>query len=141
LQVALGLRESITIFGDDYPTPDGTCIRDYIHVDDLGAAHVLALDKLIPGAGLKLNLGSGQGYSVREIINACRRITGKSIPEVVGPRRAGDPPALLADATRARDVLVWSPRHSELDEIITTAWRWHSAHPQGYGDQTVRARR
>jgi len=134
LQVALGQRDKITIFGDDYPTPDGTCIRDYIHVDDLGAAHVKALALLKPGLGLKLNLGTGQGYSVREVIDSCRRITGLKIPEQIGPRRPGDPPALVADSTRAQQQLGWKPRYNDIDAIVATAWRWHSTHPQGYGD-------
>ena len=132
LQTALGLRAEITIFGDDYPTPDGTCVRDYIHVDDLGAAHVLALDHLRPGQGLKLNLGTGRGYSVREVIESCRRVTGLPIPERIGERRPGDPPCLVADARRAQDILGWRPRYLELDDVIETAWRWHKTHPYGY---------
>jgi UDP-glucose-4-epimerase GalE len=134
LQVALGQRKEITIFGDDYPTPDGTCIRDYIHVDDLGSAHVKAIEKLGPSVGLKLNLGTGQGYSVREVIESCRRITGKKIPEVIGPRRAGDPPKLVADSSRAQKQLDWTPKYRDIDSIVATAWRWHSAHPNGFGD-------
>jgi UDP-glucose 4-epimerase len=133
LQVALGQRESITIFGHDYATPDGTCIRDYIHVDDLAAAHVKALERLRAGQGLHLNLGSGRGHSVREVIDACRRITRQNIREVNGARRPGDPPALLADASRAKRELNWEPRYPDLDQIIETAWRWHSTHPHGYG--------
>lgn len=134
LQVALGQRERITIFGDDYPTPDGTCIRDYVHVDDLGAAHGSALERLEPGRGLKVNLGTGRGYSVRQVIEACRRATGHPIPAIVGPRRPGDPPELVADAGRAREVLGWRPRYPEIDAIVATAWNWHRHHPQGYGD-------
>ncbi|HEX7447893.1 MAG TPA: UDP-glucose 4-epimerase GalE [Pirellulales bacterium] len=134
LQVALGQREKITVFGDDYPTPDGTCIRDYVHVDDLGAAHVQALDRLTPGRGLRLNLGTGRGHSVREVIEACRRVTGRPIPIEVGARRPGDPPELVADARRAQAELDWRPKYVELDAIVSTAWRWHSAHPRGYGD-------
>jgi UDP-glucose 4-epimerase len=134
LQVALGQRDQITIFGDDYPTPDGTCIRDYIHVDDLSTAHLKALDRLQAGKGLHLNLGTGRGYSVREVIDTCRRITGHRIPAVVGPRRAGDPPRLVADASRARAELDWQPRCMELAPIVETAWRWHSSHPHGYAD-------
>ena len=133
LQVALGQRDEITLFGDDYPTPDGTCVRDYIHVNDLAEAHLLALDKLNPGRGLKLNLGTGAGYSVKEIVDMCRQITGHAIPASIGPRRAGDPPELVADASSARHVLDWSPRCSELQTIIDTAWRWHRTHPSGYG--------
>ena len=134
LQVALGQREHITVFGSDYPTPDGTCIRDYIHVDDLGDAHVRALDLLKPGAELKLNLGTGRGYSVLEVIEACRRATGHKIPAVKGDRRPGDPPELVADSTQARKVLGWNPKYADIDTIVQTAWRWHSAHPKGYGD-------
>ena len=132
LQVALGQRERITIFGDDYPTPDGTCVRDYVHVDDLASAHVLALGRLVAGQGLKLNLGTGRGHSVREVIDAARRVTGHAIPEAIGPRRPGDPPELIADATRARQVLDWKPRYTDIESIVRTAWAWHSAHPRGY---------
>ncbi len=135
LQVALGQRERITIFGDDYPTPDGTCIRDYIHVDDLASAHALALERLTPGEGIRLNLGTGRGHSVREVIDACRRVTAREIPTEIGPRRSGDPPELVADSRRARTTLDWAPKYVELDAIVGTAWRWHSAHPQGYADR------
>lgn len=134
LEVALGQREHVTIFGDDYPTPDGTCIRDYIHVDDLGSAHVLALEQLVPGEGLKLNLGTGRGASVREVIDTCRRVTGHPIPERMGARRAGDPPQLVADAASAQRVLGWKPQHPSLESIIRTAWSWHSQHPRGYAE-------
>ncbi len=134
LQVALGQRDKITIFGDDYATPDGTCIRDYIHVHDLGSAHVKALERLTPGEGLKLNLGTGRGFSVREVIETCRRVTGRPIPEVIGQRRPGDPPELVADSRRAQERLDWKPEYPELEAIVETAWRWHSAHPHGYGD-------
>jgi UDP-glucose 4-epimerase len=132
LQVALGQRDAITIFGDDYPTPDGTCIRDYIHVDDLASAHLKALDRLQPGEGLQLNLGTGRGYSVREVIDACRRVTGHAIPEKVGPRRPGDPPELVADSRLAQRVLEWKPAYTDVEAIVKTAWRWHQAHPRGY---------
>lgn len=132
LQVALGQREKIVVFGSDYPTPDGTCVRDYVHIDDLAAAHVLALDHLQPGQGLQLNLGTGRGFSVREVVDACRRITQHPIPEELGPRRAGDPPELVADASRAQGVLGWQPRYREIEAIIETAWRWHRANPNGY---------
>jgi UDP-glucose 4-epimerase len=134
LQVALGQRESISIFGDDYPTPDGTCIRDYVHVDDLAAAHLSALNRLQPGKSIKVNLGTGRGYSVREVINACREITGHTIPEKMAPRRPGDPPELIADSRLARKLLEWSPKYETVDSIVETAWRWHQAHPQGYGE-------
>lgn len=135
LQVALGQRPQITVFGNDYPTPDGTCIRDYVHVNDLASAHLLALDRLQPGVELKMNLGTGRGYSVREVIDMCRKVTGHPIPEVSGPRRAGDPPELVADATLAREQLGWKPQFAELEAIVETAWRWHQAHPRGYNDR------
>lgn len=134
LQVALGQREAITVFGDDYATPDGTCIRDYIHVDDLGSAHVKALERLKPSEGLKLNLGTGRGTSVREIIDACREVTGHEIPEVMGQRRPGDPPELVADSTLAQRTLDWQPRFTTIEPIVETAWRWHESHPRGFGD-------
>jgi UDP-glucose 4-epimerase len=134
LQVALGQRPQIEIFGDDYPTPDGTCVRDYVHVDDLASAHLLALERLRPGQGLKLNLGTGRGYSVREVIDACRQATGHPIPVKMGARRSGDPPALVADARRAREQLGWQPRYLEIGSIVETAWGWHQSHPQGYDE-------
>jgi UDP-glucose 4-epimerase len=132
LQVALGQRKNITVFGDDYPTPDGTCIRDYIHVDDLGSAHLKALELLQPGQGLKLNLGTGRGTSVREIIDACRRVTGHPIPELAGARREGDPPKLVANSDLAQRTLGWKPRYMQIEPIVESAWRWHSSHPDGY---------
>lgn len=135
LQVALGQRDKVAVFGDDYPTPDGTCIRDYIHIDDLGAAHILALDHLRAGEGLKLNLGIGRGYSVKEVIDACRRVTGHSIPAEIGPRRPGDPPELIADSTRAQKILGWKPQYTDIEAIVATAWKWHQSHPHGYGDR------
>jgi len=132
LQVALGQREKITVFGDDYQTPDGTCVRDYVHVNDLADAHLKALEHLRPGAGLCLNLGTGRGTSVREIIEACRVVTGHPIPEQMGPRREGDPSELVADATKAKEVLGWTPRYTEIQSIVETAWRWHQSHPNGY---------
>ncbi|MEM6471020.1 MAG: UDP-glucose 4-epimerase GalE [Planctomycetota bacterium] len=132
LQVALGQRDKITIFGDDYPTPDGTCIRDYIHVDDLGAAHLAALDRLEPEKGICVNLGTGRGTSVREIVQACREVTGHEIPEVMGQRRAGDPPELVADARMAEQVLGWKTKYNDVKSIVETAWNWHQHHPNGY---------
>lgn len=132
LQVALGQRDSITIFGNDFPTPDGTCVRDYIHVEDLAEAHLKALERLEPGKGLKLNLGTGIGFSVQQVIDACRKVTGHPIPANAGPRRAGDPPALIADARAALETLDWKPKYTSIEEIIQTAWRWHSSHPRGY---------
>lgn len=135
LEVALGKRDNVKIFGDDYATPDGTCIRDYIHVDDLATAHLAALEQLAPGTALKLNLGTGQGASVLDVIEACRRVTGHAIPAVVAPRREGDPPALVADASLANQVLGWQPKHTDIESIVASAWRWHQAHPEGYGDR------
>ena len=132
LQVALGQRPHITIFGDDFPTPDGTCIRDYIHVDDLADAHVRALERLEPSRGLRLNLGTGRGHSVREVIDACRRVTGHEIPARIGPRRPGDPPELVADPRRAHEALGWQPKFITLESIVTTAWNWHRTHPRGF---------
>lgn len=132
LQVALGQRETISIFGDDWPTKDGTCVRDYIHVDDLGDAHLRALERLTPGEGLKVNLGTGNGYSVRQIIETCREVTGREITEVVGDRRAGDPPELVADASKAKRLLGWMPKYQSPKPIIETAWNWHVSNPTGY---------
>ena len=129
LQVALGQREYITVFGDDYDTPDGTCIRDYIHIHDLAQAHVLALEADATGP---FNLGNGEGYSVKEVITAAREVTGHPIPEQAGARRPGDPPRLIADASRAREVLGWMPAHPGIREILRDAWTWHQAHPDGY---------
>ncbi|MCB2154104.1 UDP-glucose 4-epimerase GalE [bacterium] len=134
LQVALGQRESIAIFGTDYDTPDGTCIRDYIHVEDLADAHLRALDYLAKGgASLKCNLGNGDGHSVREVIDICREVTGHAIPAIESPRRAGDPSKLVASAGRAREILGWNPKKGDLKTIVTDAWNWHSNHPDGYG--------
>ena len=134
LQVALGQRKEVVLFGDDYPTPDGTCIRDYVHVEDLADAHLKALQRLEPGVRLELNLGVGRGASVREVIDACRRVSGRPIAERMGDRRAGDPPQLVADCTRAEQSLGWRPQYTEIQPIVETAWRWHREHPQGYGD-------
>lgn len=132
LQVALGQRENITLYGVDYPTPDGTCIRDYVHVDDLAIAHLKALELLEEGQGLELNLGTGNGTSVRQVIDACRAVTGHPIPEVVGERRPGDPPELVADSSLAQKTLNWEPHYKTIEPIIETAWNWHRSHPQGY---------
>jgi len=131
LQVALGQRDRVVIYGDDYPTRDGTCVRDYIHVLDLAQAHILALHALDGGSRV-YNLGNGQGFTVREVIEVARRITGHPIPAQVGPRRPGDPPELVAGSERIRRELGWQPRHPALEEIIGSAWRWHRAHPDGY---------
>lgn len=136
LQVALGQREHISVFGDDYATGDGTCIRDYIHVSDLAHAHLLALDHLLDGGASSIyNLGNGQGFSVREVIEAAREVTGHPIPAVTEGRRAGDPAVLVASAERAQRELGWMPQRPELREIIASAWRWHLDHPQGYRDR------
>jgi UDP-glucose 4-epimerase len=134
LQVALGQREHISIFGDDYPTPDGTCVRDYVHVVDLAQAHILALRALDQGSRT-YNLGTGRGFSVQEVVDTARKITGHPIPTQIGPRRAGDPAELIAGSERIRRELGWKPRYPELHDIMASAWRWHQAHPQGYGDR------
>ena len=132
LQTALGQRESISIFGSDYPTPDGTAIRDYIHVQDLADAHILALAHLRAGGDSgAFNLGNGQGHSVRQVLEAARRVTGLEIPVRQAPRRAGDSTRLVGDATRARAVLGWRPQFTDIGEIIRTAWNWHRQEPQG----------
>lgn len=125
LDVALGRREKILIFGDDYPTPDGTCIRDYIHVVDLAEAHMLALGALDTTDRLILNLGNGEGFSVKQVIETARRVTGKPIPAEVRPRRAGDPARLVASSAKAKEVLGWQPKHADLDDIVASAWQWH----------------
>jgi len=138
LQTLLGLRTGMTVYGSDFPTPDGTCIRDYVHVDDLADAHARALDwaaAAAPGAGLVLNLGSGVGSSVLEVIHAAERVTGKRVPHTLGPRRDGDPPRLVARADAARRALGWQPRSSGLETIVGTAWEWHRRHPDGYGSE------
>ena len=135
LQVALGKRESIGIYGDDYPTPDGTCIRDYIHVMDLADAHILALKRLYKGEESAIfNLGNGEGFSVKEVIEVTRKVTGHPIPAVVSPRRAGDPAKLVATSEKAMRELNWKPKYNTLDKIIETAWNWHKTHPNGYED-------
>ena len=132
MKTALGQRGHIGIFGEDYPTPDGTCVRDYIHVKDLAGAHLLALEYLDRGGKSDVfNLGSGNGYSVREIIDTARRVTGREIPAKVEPRRAGDPSVLIASHKKAVEVLGWQPVRG-LEEIISDAWAWHSGHPNGY---------
>ena len=133
LQAAAGTREHISVYGTDYPTRDGTAVRDYIHVEDLGEAHLLALDALEHGTHRVVNLGAGDGYTVREVIEAARRVTGREIPVRDEGRRPGDPPALVAANARARELLGWEPRRG-LDEMIADAWAWHRAHPDGYGD-------
>jgi UDP-glucose 4-epimerase len=131
LQVALGQREQIQIYGTDYPTRDRTCVRDYIHVVDLAQAHILALDALDEGSRT-YNLGNGQGYTVREVIETAREVTGHPIPAVEGPRRPGDPAALVASSDKIRRELGWQPRYRGLHEIVASAWAWHRVHPNGY---------
>jgi UDP-glucose 4-epimerase len=132
LQAALGRRDNVTVFGTDYPTPDGTCIRDYIHVEDLCAAHLVAMESLKPGDGRFYNLGIGRGHSVREVIESARRVTGRNISVRYGDRRPGDPPALFASAEKIRRELGWTPGMTDLDDIIASAWHWLREHPSGY---------
>lgn len=133
LQVPNGQRAKISIFGDDYDTKDGTCIRDYIHVTDLAQAHILALDYLMNGGENNVfNLGNGVGFTVKEVIDCARHVTGHPIPAEISPRRAGDPAQLIASSEKAKDVLGWKPQFADLDTIISTAWAWHKNHPHGY---------
>lgn len=133
LQVPNGQREFISIFGDDYDTKDGTCIRDYIHVTDLAQAHILAMDYLMDGGESNIfNLGNGVGFTVKEVIDTAREVTGHPIPAKVTPRRAGDPAQLIASSDKARAVLSWNPQHADLKEIIGSAWNWHKTHPHGF---------
>ncbi len=132
-QAAMGKRPQLDIFGTDYPTPDGTCVRDYIHVDDLALAHILSLEKLQPGDRWKYNVGVGRGFSVRDVIRTVEEVSGLKVPVKEGPRRAGDPPELVANADAIRRDLGWMPRYSDLRSIIETAWNWHRTHPSGYG--------
>lgn len=133
---AQGLRPALQIFGTDYPTPDGTCQRDYVHVDDLSRAHIAVFEKLsAPGTQLFYNLGTGAPTSVREVIHAVERVTGLKVPVNYGPRRAGDPPALFADPSKVRRELGWVPKFQSIESIVETAWRWHQQQPQGYGDR------
>ena len=135
LQVPTGRRDHITVFGDDYPTPDGTCLRDYIHVVDLADAHVLALEYLRKGGASDIfNLGNGQGFSVKEMIAAAEKATGRSIKVEIGARRAGDPAQLIASSEKARSVLGWKPQFTDVEQVIGTAWKWHESHPHGYED-------
>ena len=132
LQVALGQRENIIVFGEDYDTPDGTCIRDYVHVLDLAQAHILAMEALKDGESRVYNLGSGQGFSVLEVIETCRKVTGHAIPVQMGDRRPGDLPRLVADSLKIKQELGWEPEYDDLEKIVQTAWNWHSNHPKGY---------
>ena len=139
LQVPNGKRESVSIYGTDYDTPDGTCIRDYIHVTDLAEAHILAVEYLMKGGESNVfNLGNGVGYSVREVIETARKVTGHPIPAVEIPRRAGDPARLVASGEKAKTVLGWEPKITSLEDIIRSAWVWHSTHPNGYNEIGIR---
>ena len=134
LQALLGQREKVVVFGTDYPTPDGTCIRDYIHVDDLCEAHIVAMNALKPANARFYNLGIGRGYSVKEVIDSVQRVTGKKVPVEYGERRSGDPAALYANAQKIHDELGWQARHTQIDAIVATAWNWFKNHPHGYAD-------
>lgn len=133
IQVALGTRDKIMVFGDDYATPDGTCVRDYVHVTDLASAHLLALKRLMKGEESRIyNLGNGKGFSVKEVIDVTRKVTGCTIKADVAPRRAGDPAVLVASSDKAKKELGWTPKYDALETIIETAWKWHKNHPDGY---------
>ncbi|HEY3755906.1 MAG TPA: UDP-glucose 4-epimerase GalE [Opitutaceae bacterium] len=135
IEAAVGKRPHLQLFGTDYPTPDGTCLRDYVHVDDLSRAHIAAFPKLeTPGTTLFYNLGTGRPTSNREVIAAVERATGKKVPLIESPRRPGDPAALYADSTKAQTELGWKVKFPDIDSIVATAWKWHSTHPKGYGD-------
>lgn len=134
LKVALGQKSHVEIYGTDYPTPDGTCIRDYIHIIDLAQAHMLAIGYLDKGESAKFNLGTGGGTSVREVIAACEAVSGKPIAVVEKPRRAGDPPRLIAGSDRIKTELGWTPKYQDIRAIVESAWNWHVANPNGYGD-------
>jgi UDP-glucose 4-epimerase len=134
LETALGKREKIVVFGDDYPTPDGTCIRDYVHTSDLASAHRLAIEATTPQTAEVFNIGTGAGQSVKEIIVACVKVTGRAIPHEIAPRRAGDPPRLVADPTKLKTRLGWAPDYADIEKTVATAWKWHRNHPDGYGE-------
>jgi UDP-glucose 4-epimerase len=133
LQLALGQRDQIMVFGNDYPTPDGTCIRDYVHTRDLAAAHLLAIEATRPGTAEVFNIGTGNGQSVMQIIAACEKVTGRPIAHTIAPRRAGDPPRLVAEPAKLKATLGWAPQYTDIEKTIATAWAWHQAHPDGYG--------
>ena len=134
LEAAAGKRPHISIFGDDYDTPDGTCVRDYIHVQDLARAHILALHALDSRGSGVFNLGNGNGFSVQEVVEVSRRVTGREIQTTLAPRRPGDPATLVASSDKARSELGWDPQHADLEEIVRSAWEWHQTHPEGYPD-------
>lgn len=131
LKVALGQSEFVTVFGDDYPTPDGSCVRDYIHLQDLASAHILAIDRTECGF---FNLGTGEGYSVKQVVEACRKVTGHPIPVKMYPRRAGDPPSLVASSNKIKAAMGWKPKFTNVVDVVATAWNWHKVHPNGYPD-------
>ncbi len=135
LEAAMGKRDHVTIFGTDYPTPDGTCVRDYVHVEDLCEAHIVVMEALQPGESRFYNLGIGRGYSVREVIDSARRVTGEHIKAVEGDRRPGDPPELYANADQINAELNWRAKYTDIDEIVRTAWNWFRKHPDGYDEQ------
>ncbi|MBK1790469.1 UDP-glucose 4-epimerase GalE [Persicirhabdus sediminis] len=133
---ATGQRPALKVFGTDYPTPDGTCLRDYIHVDDLSRAHIAAFDKLeADNTFVHYNLGTGTPISVKQIIDSVEKVTGLTVPHEFAPRRAGDPPALYADNSKAREELGWQPKYNSVDDLIETAWKWHKSHPNGYASK------
>jgi len=132
IAAAMGKREDIKVFGTDYPTPDGTCVRDYIHIEDLCTAHLLALQKLDKNSELVFNLGNGKGYSVREVIETVKKVSGKNVKVTEVARRAGDPAVLTADASKAKKELGWQVKYPQLEKIVETAWLWHSKNPEGY---------
>ena len=133
---ATGQRPALQVFGTDYPTPDGTCLRDYVHVDDISRAHIAVFKQLEqPGAAHFYNLGTGKPTSVLEVIRAIEKVTGKTVPYTTAPRRAGDPPALYADSTKAKTELGWETKFNDIESIVASAWKWHSAHPKGYDDR------
>jgi UDP-glucose 4-epimerase len=134
IHAAMGKRDNIKIFGTDYPTPDGTCVRDYIHIEDLAKAHLLALARLDQETEQVYNLGNGKGHTVRQVIDCVRKVSGKDFKVIETTRRPGDPPVLTADAAKAQKILGWKTDYPELEKIVESAWRFHTAHPQGYGD-------
>ncbi|MFA6175152.1 MAG: UDP-glucose 4-epimerase GalE [Phycisphaerae bacterium] len=135
IAAAMGKREDIKVFGDDYPTEDGTCVRDYIHIEDLCSAHLLALEKLQSGSEQVYNLGNGKGYSVRQVIETVKKVSGKNFKVTIVPRREGDPAVLTADAAKAKKSLGWKVKYPELEKIVETAWKWHSKNPEGYNSK------
>ncbi len=135
IDAALGRRPPLTVFGDDYPTPDGTCIRDYVHVTDLADAHLRVLDRLNTHGSCRYNIGNGEGHSVKQVLGAIERVSGRAVPHSIGPRRPGDPAVLVAASQRLRQDTGWAPRFADIDDIVRTAWAWREKHPKGYGDR------